>query len=277
MVGAHTEQPAPARMIPTIATDTEGATAASAEPPPARSAPTVSTERSVPGRASRWTVIGPTAIAAANSAGPRAHRSAPVARLEHTTAAEKNAYARLSSGWPDASSSRTASALIATSIAAEAAPRRNESIASRAGESASRGSTAVTPNAATETGVSRGPVRSMRTPVARVETSAPIASTKSAAPRSASLAPDRRCTAGSAAPHEPQKTPNAANPTSARVRGRSGAREESFYAPERPAERADDRADLCTSTRARAESGGHTSWITKRATSSPPSLARRRR
>jgi hypothetical protein len=45
IVGAHTEQPAPARTIPAIATGTEGAAAASAEPPAATSAPTVSTDR----------------------------------------------------------------------------------------------------------------------------------------------------------------------------------------------------------------------------------------
>ena len=37
-------------------------------------------------------------------------------------------------------------------------------------------------------------------------------------PSSPSSAPERRCKAGSAAPHAPQKTPNAAKPTSTRWR-----------------------------------------------------------
>jgi hypothetical protein len=52
---------------------------------------------------------------------------------------------------------------------------------------ASAGSTAVNPKAATETGVNRGPTRSM-TPVERIETIAPIPTPTSATPRSASLA-----------------------------------------------------------------------------------------
>ena len=146
-----------------------------------------------------------------------AQRRAPVARLAATTAAENAACARLSKGSPVTTSSRTASALIATSTAPEVAPSTSRYTESATGLSAKAGRRAETPKAATVIGVSLGPKRSIRTPVARIETSAPRPTRSSASPSSASLAPDRRCTAGSAAPQAPQKTPSAANPSRSRA------------------------------------------------------------
>jgi hypothetical protein len=53
IVGAQTEQPAPATTMPSSATGADGARAASADPAPESAAPTISTERSVPGWARR--------------------------------------------------------------------------------------------------------------------------------------------------------------------------------------------------------------------------------
>ena len=108
---------------------------------------------------------------------------------------------------------------MATSIAPEHAPRTNSEAARLAAEPASAGPIAAAPSKATVTGSTYG-TRSTSRPVGRIDSSAPSPMHSRASPSSPSSTSACAWMAGSSAPQNPHRSPNAAKPTSARVRGR---------------------------------------------------------
>ncbi|OUE30785.1 hypothetical protein BFL35_08390 [Clavibacter michiganensis] len=141
-------------------------------------------------------------------------RSAPAPRLPSTTEAEKTPCASVMTRRVDRASSRAARAFAATSDAPEVAPTRSMPRATDARSRPCHAMTMPAPASITSrTPVTRTPNRSTALPVNSIAGSAPTPTHSSAPPSCASVRAAASRSAGSDAPHVPQKTPKAAKAT----------------------------------------------------------------